>query len=115
MSRTTALIIAGVVTAIALVLALGLAGGASLFNQPASAASADGVQTTAAGALCVNPSDVATLQGQLADYEAALQQANIQLQAAYNEIAALQGQGGFRGEHEGNERGGAFFNPFGND
>jgi hypothetical protein len=107
MSKQAALIIAGVITSIAVVLVLGLASGATWFNQLAFAAGSE--DTTAAGtgtetaAVCISPADVATLQAQLNDYQAALQQANTQLQAAYDEIARLQTQGRFSGEHEEHE------------
>ena len=109
MSKQAAFIIAGVITSIAVVLVLGLAGGATWFNQPASAASNEDP------AVCANPADVTALQAQLDDYQAALQQANTQLQAAYDEIATLQTQGRFSGEHEENEHEGGFFNPFDDD
>jgi hypothetical protein len=114
-SKKAAFIIAGVITSIVMVLTLGLIGGANWFNQPASAAGAEAPATTTTSALCANPADVTTLQTQLDDYQAALQQANTQLQAAYDEIARLQTQGRFLGEHEENEHEGGFFNPFGND
>jgi len=94
---------------------LGLAGGADWFNQPASAASAEDPPATATSAECANPADVITLQAQLNDYQATLQQANTQLQAAYDEIARLQTQGRFLGEHEENEHEGRFLNPFEDD
>jgi Tfp pilus assembly protein FimV len=112
MSKKAALIIAGVITSVAMVLVLGLAGRANWFNQPASAAGTQDPSATAAPAVCANPADVATLQAQLADYQAALQQANAQLQAAYNEIAGLQTQGRFSGGDQENEREGRFFSPF---
>jgi Tfp pilus assembly protein FimV len=115
MSRKSAFFIAGIVTTIVMVLVLGVAGIANRFNQVAAAASTGNPPAAAPAAVCANPADVATLQGQLNDYQAALQQANAQLQAAYNEIAALQTQGGFSGEHEGNEHNGTFFNPFRGD
>jgi hypothetical protein len=111
MSKKPAFFIAGVITFIVLVLVLGVAAVANRFNQVASAAGPATPPAAAAAAGCVNPADVATLQAQLNDYQAALQQANAQLQSAYNEIAGLQTQGRFSGEHEGNERG----NPFGGD
>ncbi|MEJ2210304.1 MAG: periplasmic heavy metal sensor [Anaerolineae bacterium] len=116
MSKRVTLIIAGVVTALVLVLVLGVAGGASWFSPATSAAGNQSPSATAAGgAVCLNPQDAAALQAQLNDYQAALQQANTQLQAAYNEIAQLQAQGRFSGEHEEHEHEGTFFNPFGND
>lgn len=115
MSKKAALIVAGVITSIVVVLMLGLAGGAEWFNQSASAASAEDPAPTASTAVCADPADVATLQAQLVDYQAALQQANTQLQAAYDEIAALQTQGRFSGEHEEAEHSGRFFNPFDDD
>lgn len=111
MSKRTAFIIAGVVTSIVMVLVLGVAGGTNWFGQRASAASTG--DTTAAGS--ANPADVAALQAQLNDYQTALQQANAQLQAAYDEIAALQAQGRFSREREEYEQSGRFFNPFDND
>jgi len=115
MSKKAAFIVAGITTSIVMVLVLGVAGGAHWFNQPASAASTEDPAATAPAAVCANPADVATLQAQLIDYEAALQQANTQLQAAYDEIAALQTQGRFWGEHEEDEYSGRFFNPFDDD
>ena len=116
MSKRVALIIAGVITSIVLVLVLGIAGGASWFGPVTSAANTQSASTTAVNdAVCVAPADVAALQAQLTDYQAALQQANTQLQAAYNEIAGLQAQGRFSGEREDNEGEGRFFNPFGNN
>lgn len=116
MSKKATLIIAGVVTSVVMVLVLGLAGGASWFSPVTSAADSQTATTSTAAAsdaVCVNPQDAAALQAQLNDYQAALQQANTQLQAAYNEIAQLQAQGRFSGEHEEHE--GTFFNPFGNN
>jgi Tfp pilus assembly protein FimV len=110
-NRKAAFFSAGIITSIVMVLVLGLAGGASRLNQVASAAGTAGTQTTASSTVCANPADVATLQAQLNDYQTALQQANAQLQAAYNEISGLQSQGRFPGEHENNEHEG--FNPFG--
>jgi Tfp pilus assembly protein FimV len=115
MSKKAAFLIAGVITSLVIVLVVGMAGGANWFSQPTSAAGTGDPAATAPAAVCANPADVATLQAQLVDYQAALQQANTQLQAAYDEIAALQAQGGFSGEHEGNEHEGRFFNPFGDD
>jgi hypothetical protein len=114
MSKKAAIIIAGVITSVVMVIALGLAGGADWFNQPASAA-ASGDPSTATSVVCANPADVTTLQAQLNDYQVALQQANMQLQDAYDEIARLQTQGRFSGEREGNEHEGGFFNPFEDD
>jgi len=115
MSKKAGLIIAGAITSIVMVLVLGLAGGASWFNQPASAAGDADPAAAATTAVCADPADVAALQAQLVDYQAALQQANTQLQAAYNEIAGLQAQGRFSGEHEENEHAGRFFNAFEDD
>jgi Tfp pilus assembly protein FimV len=115
MSKKAALIIAGVITSIVMVIVLGVAGGAGWFNQRASAASTEDPTATAPAAVCADPADVATLQAQLSDYQAALQQANTQLQSAYDEIAALQTQGRFQGEREEDEHGGRFFNPFDDD
>jgi hypothetical protein len=115
MSKKAVLIIAGVITSIVMVLVLTLVGGVSWFNRTASAAGTGNPQAAATATVNANPADVAALQAQLADYQAALQQANAQLQAAYNEIAVLQAQGRFAGEHEGNEGEGRFFNPFGGD
>lgn len=119
MSRRAAVIIAGVITSIVMVLALGLTGGVNWFNRPASAtsaeasaASAEASVTTATTTQCANPEDLTTLQTQLNDYQAALQQANTQLQDAYDEIARLQAQGRFMGEHEENEHEGGFFHLF---
>ena len=115
MSKKAALIIAGVITSIVMVLVLGVAGGAKWFNQSGSAAGTADPAATASTAVCADPADVATLQAQLGDYQAALQQANTQLQAAYDEIAVLQTQGRFSGEHEEGEQYGRFFNPFDDD
>jgi len=125
MSKKAAFIIAGVITSIVMVLVLGVAGGAHWFDQQASAASAEDPSTTATSAGYVNPADVAALQVQLADYQAALQEANTQLQAAYDQIAVLQTQGRFSGEHESgehesgeheeDEHGDRFSNPFEDD
>ena len=115
MSKKAAFIIAGVITSIVMVLVLGLAGGASWFDQHASAAGAEDPAATATAAVYVNPADVAALQAQVNDYQAALQEANTQLQAAYDEIAVLQTQGRFSGEHEESEHGGSFFNSFDDD
>lgn len=112
MSKKAAFIVAGVITSIVMVLVFGLAGGAYWFNQPASAASTGDPAATAPSAACADPADVAALQAQLVGYQTALQQANTQLQAAYDEIAALQTQGRFLGEHKENEHSGGFFNPF---
>jgi hypothetical protein len=112
MSRKAAVIIAGGVTTVVMVLVFGLGGFATRLNGPSSAASSNDPQGTAA-AVCANPSDVAALQSELKDYQSALQQANTQLQAAYDEITRLQSQGRFSGENEQNE--GGFFNPFGGD
>jgi uncharacterized protein HemX len=113
--KKAAFIIAGVITFIVMALVLGLGGGAPWFDRQASEAGAEDPATIASTAAYVNPADVAALQAQLADYQAALQQANTQLQAAYDEIAALQTQGRFSGEHEENEHSGSFFNPFDDD
>ncbi|MFN2292483.1 MAG: hypothetical protein ACK2UC_14925 [Anaerolineae bacterium] len=115
MSKKAALVIAGVITSIAMVLVLGLAGGASWFNQLASAAKAVDPSVTGMVSVSADPADVAAMQAQLSAYEAALQQANTQLQAAYNEIAVLQAQGRFSGEQEENEHEGGFFNAFEDD
>jgi hypothetical protein len=115
MSKRAAFIIAGVITSVVMVLVLGLAGGANWFNQFASAAGTEDPAATVSAAVCANPADVVALQAQLVDYQAALQQANTQLQAAYDEIAALQTQGRFSVEHEENEHSGRFFNPFEDD
>jgi hypothetical protein len=122
MSRKAVVIIAGVITSIVMVLALGLTGSANWFNRPASATSAEAsaasaeasvtTATTATTAQCANPEDLTALQTQLNDYQVALQQANTQLQAAYDEIARLQTQGRFMGEHEDNENEGEFFHLF---
>lgn len=115
MSKKIALLIAGVITSIVMVLALGMAGGASWFNQGASAAGDGDSPAAATTTVSVSPADVAALQVQLADYQAALEQANTQLQAAYDEIAELQAQGRFSHEHEENEHEGRFFNSFDDD
>jgi uncharacterized protein HemX len=112
MSKKVAFIIAGVITSIVMVLALGLTGSANWLNRPASAASAEASVTTATTTQCTNPEDLTTLQTQLNDYQVALQEANTQLQAAYDEIARLQTQGRFMGEHEENEHEGGFFHLF---
>lgn len=111
MSKKATFLIAGIVTSLVVVLVFGVVGGASRLNQPASAAGNTDPTTGTAAPVCANPADVAALQAQLNDYQNALQQANAQLQAAYSEIAALQGQGGSSGEHEQNEHGG-FLSPF---
>jgi len=115
MSRKAALIVAGVITSMVMVLGFGMAGGAHWFDQQVSTANAEDPSATAISAAYVNPADVAALQAQVNDYRAALQEANAQLQAAYDEIAALQAQGRFLGEHEENEHSGRFFSPFDND
>jgi Tfp pilus assembly protein FimV len=118
MSKKAALIIAGLLTSVVMVLVFGLAGGASWFNQPATAAGTEDPAATAPAAVSANAADVAALQAQLLDYQAALQQANTQLQAAYDEIATLQAQGRFAGEredHEWNEHEGGFFGTFEDD
>jgi hypothetical protein len=119
MSRKTALIIAGVITSVVMVLVVAVAGGASWFSQRASAASSGDPASISSAALSENPADVAALQAELLDYQAALQQANTQLQAAYDEIAALQTQGRFPGEREEYEheyeQSGRFFSPFEED
>lgn len=115
MSKKTGMVIAGVITSIVMVLVLGIAGGAGWFSQLASAASAGDPPATATVRVSGDPADAAGLQAQLRDYEAALQQANSQLQAAYDEIAVLQAQGRFSGEHEENEHEGGFFNAFEDD
>ena len=111
-SKKVAFIIAGVITSIVMVLVLGLAGGANWFNQLASAAGTEAPPATATAADCANPADVATLQALVNDYQAALQQANAQLQDAYDEIAGLQTQGRLSGEHEEDEHGGTDFDAF---
>jgi uncharacterized membrane protein len=115
MSKKAAWIIAGAITSIAMVLVFGLAGGVTWFSQNAPASGAGDPPAAATATVSVSPADVTALQAQLADYQAALQQANTQLQAAYDEIAVLQTQGRVSGEYEGNEREGRFFNPFGGD
>jgi hypothetical protein len=115
MSKKAILIVAGAITSIAVVLVLGLAGGAAWFNGTASAAGTGDPAATAPSAVCVNPADVAALQAQLNDYQAALQQANTELQAAYDEIAGLQTGGRFFDEREENEHEGGFFNSFEDD
>ena len=115
MSKRAALIIAGVITSMVMVLMLGLARGANGFNQLASAAGAETPPATATAAAYASPADVATLQAQVNDYRAALKQANTLLQAAYDEIARLQTQGRFSGEYEENEHGSTFFNGFEDD
>jgi hypothetical protein len=112
MSKKVAFLIAGIVTSLVIVLVLGVAGGANRFSPPASAANTGDPATATSAQQCANPADVATLQAQLNDYQAALQQANAQLQAAYNEITVLQAQGGSSGENEQNEHDGRFFSPF---
>jgi Tfp pilus assembly protein FimV len=113
MSRKTLFFIAGIVTTIVMVLVLGVVSTAGRLNQPVAATStADPAATPAAGQVCANPSDVANLQAQVQAYQTALQQANDQLQAAYQEIAALQSQGGFQ---RGGDDNGGFFNPFGDN
>jgi hypothetical protein len=115
MSKKGAFIIAGLITSIVMVLVLGVAGGAYWFNQPASAAGTEDPAATVPAAVSATSADVAALQAQLLDYQAALQQANTQLQAAYDEIATLQAQGRFAGEHEEHEHDGTFFAPFEDD
>ncbi len=109
MSKKAAFLIAGVITSILMALVLGVAGGSVWFHQPASAAGTGDADAAASAIVCATPADVITLQAQLVDYQTALQQANMQLQAAYDEIAALQTQGRFWGEHEENEYDGRFF------
>jgi Tfp pilus assembly protein FimV len=115
MSKKAAFIIAGIITSIVMVVVLGLAGGANWFNQRASAAGTENPPAAATGAVCATPADEATLQAQVSDYQAALQEANAQLQAAYDEIAALQTQGRFSGEQAENEQRDRSFNPSGDD
>jgi hypothetical protein len=115
MSKKAGLVIAGIVTSIVMVLVLGFAGGAGWFNQIASAASAGDSPATGVASVSADPADAAALQAQLRDYEAALRQANTQLQTAYDQIAVLQSQGRFSDEHEENEHEGRFFNAFEDD
>jgi hypothetical protein len=115
MSKMTALVIAGVITSVVIVLVLGLAGGRSWFNQSTSVASSEEPVTGASSVECADPAEVTILQAQLTEYQAALQQANTQLQDAYDEIARLQTQGRFADEHEENEHEGGFFNLFEDD
>jgi Tfp pilus assembly protein FimV len=104
-TKRGALLLAGVITSVVLVLVLGVASRAGWFSQRASAASVEDPQATATDVVCVDPANLAALQAQLQDYQTALQQANAQLQAAYDQIAALQTRGRFSGEREGNEHG----------
>lgn len=115
MSKKAALIIAGVITSIVIVLVFAVAGGANWFSPRASAAGSGDPAAAASTALSANSADVAALQAQLVDYQAALQQANAQLQAAYDEIATLQAQGRFLRGREENEHSGSFFSPFEDD
>jgi uncharacterized protein HemX len=114
-TKKGAFLIAGVITSIVMMLVLGVAGGASWFSRKAAAASTEDLPAVETAVVCANPADVAALQAQLNDYQAALQQANTQLQAAYDEIASLQTQRRFSGEHEDNEHGSRFFRGFGDD
>jgi peptidoglycan hydrolase CwlO-like protein len=115
MSKKAAFLIAGIVTSIVMVLVVGVAYGAIRFNQPAAAAATQDPPATATSAVCANPADVTALQAQLSDYQAALQQANTQLQAAYDEITALQSQGTYSRGYDGEEHSGRYTNPFGDD
>jgi Tfp pilus assembly protein FimV len=109
-TKRGAFLIAGVITATVMVLVLGVASRAGWFSQRASAAGTADPPAAATDVVCVDPVDLAALQAQVKDYQAALQQANTQLQAAYDEIAALQTQRRFSGEREGNEHGfGSFY------
>jgi uncharacterized protein YlxW (UPF0749 family) len=108
MSKKVALILAGLITALAVVFVLGASAIAGAPGQDAA------VPATTAG-MTVSVSDEPALQAQLNDYQAALEQANTQLQDAYNQIAALQAQSGDEDEHEEREHGGGFFFPFGDD
>lgn len=105
MTKRGAFLLAGVITSIVMVLVLGVASRAGWFSQPASAAGTQDPPAAATDVVCVDPADLATLQAQVQDYQAALQQANAQLQAAYDRVAALQTRGRFSGEREGNKRG----------
>jgi len=109
MSKRAAFAIAGVITSAVVVIVLGLAGSASWSNQSTSTGGTEVVPATATATVYASPADMAALQAQVADYQAALQQANAQLQAAYDEIARLQAQGRYWGEQEENEPGSRFF------
>jgi len=104
-TKRGAFLLAGVITSVVMVLVLGVASRAGWFSQRASAAGTEDPPAAAADVVCVDSADLAALQAQVQDYHAALQQANTQLQAAYDEIAALQTRGRFSGERESNEHG----------
>jgi Tfp pilus assembly protein FimV len=114
-TKRAAFLLAGVITSAVLVLALGVASRAGWFSQPAAAAETTDPPAAATDVVCVDPADLAALQGQVKDYQAALQQANTQLQAAYDEIAALQTRGRFSGEREANEHGSGSYYGFDDD
>jgi peptidoglycan hydrolase CwlO-like protein len=82
--KTKRAFVSGMVTALVIVLVIGLVGRASWFTQTASSAASAGIAS--------GNSDAATWQSKAAQYQAELQQANAQLQAAYNEIATLQAE-----------------------
>jgi len=104
-TKRVAFLLAGGITSVVMVLVLSVASRAGWFSQPASAAGTTDPPEAATDVVCVDPADLAALQAQVKDYQAALQQANAQLQAAYDQIAALQTRGRLSGEREGNEHG----------
>jgi len=94
MKRKTALIVSGVVTAVVMVVAIGMLQLSGRFSNAAQAAS---VKAIAGQATINNSTDVATLQAEVAAYQAQLQQAYTDLQQAYNQIQALSSANGARG------------------
>jgi hypothetical protein len=103
MKRKMALIMSGVVTAVVMVVVIGLLQLSGNFSNVAQAAP---VKAAASQATINNSTDVATLQAEVAAYRAQLQQAYADLQQAYNQIQALSGANGngsrgLRGRGEG--------------
>lgn len=109
MKTKTALIVSGMVTVYVMVLVIWVLGGFGWFapTAQASPAASNPVAVTASAS-----TDVATLQQEAAAYRQELQQANAQLQAAYNEIATLQSQLASGGNGFNGRQGGSF-NPSG--
>jgi hypothetical protein len=99
MRRKTALLLAGVVTAFAMVAVIGLFGLSASQSRTAQAAPLAGpanrVALDQSGQLST---DVATLQAEVVAYQQQLQEAYAALQQAYVEIQVLSanGSGGFR-------------------
>ncbi len=91
MKRKMALIVSGVVTAVVMVVAIGLLQLSGRFNNAAQAAP---VKAVASQATINDSTDVATLQAEVAAYQAQLQQAYSDLQQAYSQIQALSGANG---------------------